>query len=95
MPPGKRKGDISINAGTAALVALRVAGDPAWRDKVRAALVTEGSVPLAAIDLGMDGARTLQRWLRQDPTLRAGITLAPKGWPRGQSRKPQGATKKK
>jgi hypothetical protein len=66
--------------GTLKLAALKAAGDPSYRDKIRAALVIQGSIWWGAVELEMD-PRTLHRWIRADPTLAAGIKLRPRGNP--------------
>ena len=59
---------------TRALDALRRVLPAEWRRKVRAALVAEGSIPLAADVLGVS-VRTLVRWLALAPAIREGVKL--------------------
>lgn len=64
------------------IAALRVADAPAWAAEVVRALRSTGTVLDAAAVLGVT-VRSLRRWLRESPGLRAGLSLRGPGDPTG------------
>jgi hypothetical protein len=62
------------------LGALRSQRPEEWRARVRAALELAGSVPGAALELGVS-RDTLERWLAADPSIREGLALPGRGRP--------------
>lgn len=63
------------------LSAEKIASPTVWREKVRAALRAEGTIPGAAVVLDVSRP-TLFRWLAEDRSLREGIDLPDAPGPR-------------